>query len=145
MTFDLTRVRDNVAQDLLDIQAMFGESAKVTLLVRVPDHRDRDTFSTDDDLAEVLKAIGDRLVPRPLSEWHEDHGDVVWWSLDQTGKWLSEPAYIGSPLDLGRTYKLSIGDAEFNVTLGGWPGYHTHWTPHPEVPALATRHQEPTT
>lgn len=71
--------------------------------------------------------------PRPLEEWHEDHGDVVWWTW-RDGQWLGEPAYIGSPLDLGRTYPVVIGDVEMQVTLGGWPGYHTHWTPHPAFP-----------
>ena len=53
------------------------------------------------------------VVARPLDEWHEDHGDVVWWKFP-----IDEPAWIGCPLD------------------SHWPGYHTHWTPHPDVPAL---------
>lgn len=57
---------------------------------------------------------------RPLDEWHEDDGPVVWWKSP-----VDEPAWIGTPLD------------------SDWPGYHTHWTPHPAVPALATQHQEP--
>lgn len=52
---------------------------------------------------------------RPLEEWHEDHGFAVWWTW-QDGDWLGEPSYIGSPL------------------CGDWPGYHTHWTPHPAFP-----------
>ena len=51
---------------------------------------------------------------RPLADWHEDDGAVVWWKLP-----VDEPAWIGTPLD----------DA--------WPGYHTHWTPHPTVPEVA--------
>lgn len=49
---------------------------------------------------------------RPLSEWHEDDGPVTWWALP-----VQEPAWIGQPTD------------------SDWPGYHTHWTPHPPVPA----------
>lgn len=49
---------------------------------------------------------------RPLSEWHEDDGPVVWWLFP-----VHEPAWIGTPLDTD------------------WPGYHTHWTPHPAAPA----------
>ena len=49
---------------------------------------------------------------RPLSEWHEDDGPVVWWRFP-----VHEPAWIGTPLDTD------------------WPGYHTHWTPHPAAPA----------
>jgi hypothetical protein len=51
---------------------------------------------------------------RPLDEWHEDFGEVLWWVFPMT-----EPPYIGSPL------------------CNDWPGYHTHWTPCPPVPAFA--------
>lgn len=44
--------------------------------------------------------------PRPLEEWHEDYGDVLWWKFP-----IEEPPYVGSPLD------------------EKWPAYHTHWTP----------------
>ncbi len=47
----------------------------------------------------------------PLSEYHEDRGPVVWWCFPVT-----EPGWIGTPND------------------SDWPGYHTHWTPHPPVP-----------
>lgn len=43
---------------------------------------------------------------RPLDEWHEDVGNVLWWRFP-----INEPPYVGSPLD------------------SDWPGYHTHWTP----------------
>ena len=45
---------------------------------------------------------------RPLEEWHEDYGDVLWWKFP-----IEEPPYVGSPLD------------------EEWPTYHTHWTPIP--------------
>jgi hypothetical protein len=45
-------------------------------------------------------------VARPIDEWHEDHGDMLWWRFP-----VNEPPYSGSPLD------------------DDWPGYHTHWTP----------------
>lgn len=54
---------------------------------------------------------------RPLSEWTEDNGDVLWWRFPVT-----ETPYIRSPLSLG---------------YNGWPGYHTHWTPLPEIPERA--------
>lgn len=72
---------------------------------------------------------------RALSEWHEDYGNAVWWTLED-GQWLGEPAYIGSPLDLGRTILITIDGKEMTCDVGGWPGYHTHWTPHPEQPPL---------
>ncbi|MFX3635436.1 MAG: Lar family restriction alleviation protein [Candidatus Pristimantibacillus sp.] len=43
---------------------------------------------------------------RLLEDWHEDYGDVLWWSFP-----IEEPPYCGSPLD------------------SDWPDYHTHWTP----------------
>jgi hypothetical protein len=42
---------------------------------------------------------------RPISEWHEDMGDVLWWIFP-----LCEAPYVGSPLDTD------------------WPNYHTHFT-----------------
>lgn len=45
-------------------------------------------------------------IAKPMNEWHEDHGDVLWWTLP-----VEEPPYCGSPLN------------------SDWPGYHTHWTP----------------
>ncbi|KAA8747132.1 hypothetical protein [Paenibacillus sp. UASWS1643] len=50
--------------------------------------------------------IKELSTPRPLEEWHEDYGDVLWWELH-----VAEPPYCGNPL------------------CSDWPGYHTHWTP----------------
>lgn len=66
---------------------------------------------------------------RHIDEWHEDMGDVLWWTNPVT-----EAPYVGSPLDLGRGYVLSIGDFEQVIHLGGWPGYHVWWTPLPQPP-----------
>lgn len=56
------------------------------------------------------------MIARSIAEWHEDDGPVTWWAW--CGKqWAGEPAWIGSPTD------------------SDWPGYHTHWTAHPSVPA----------
>ena len=49
---------------------------------------------------------------RPLAEYHGDYGFVTWWVFP-----ICEPAWIGSP------------------NCSDWPGYHTHWTPHPTCPA----------
>lgn len=50
---------------------------------------------------------------RPIGEYHEDVGPVLWWTFP-----ITEPPYVGSPLDCE------------------WPGYHTHFTeiPLPEKP-----------
>ena len=66
------------------------------------------------------------VTPRPFHEWHEDHGDVLWWL------WPIEQApWVGTPLDLGRTVSfdvtIQIGyDAYETVPAkladtGGWP------------------------
>lgn len=90
--------------------------------------------------------------PRPLSEWHEDMGDVLWWcwtpaSEENGGKacWAGEPPYVGTPLDCGITVEahvrlISQMDQEHEPEivrrhLGGWPGYHTHFTPLPPLPS----------
>jgi hypothetical protein len=55
------------------------------------------------------------LIARNLGEWHEDDGPVMWWAWNGRD-WAGEPAWIGTPND------------------SDWPGYHTHWTGHPEQP-----------
>lgn len=47
---------------------------------------------------------------RPKRDWHEDYGDVLWWTTPVT-----EAPYCGSPL------------------CDDWPGYHKWWTPLPNV------------
>ena len=81
--------------------------AEITFLRRVADARQQ---IIDGMIAERC-AKQDAEMPRPLADWHEDDGAVVWWKIP-----VDEPAWIGTPLD------------------DGWPGYHTHWTPHPKPP-----------
>jgi hypothetical protein len=68
---------------------------------------------------------------RPLSEWNEEIGEVLWWKFP-----LVEAPYVGSPLDTGRAVEVTIRDSVRDYTytqhFGGWPGYHTHWTPLPK-------------
>jgi hypothetical protein len=72
---------------------------------------------------------------RPLAEWNEGHGDVLWWRFP-----VEEAPWIGRPDDLGQTVELHAGQGAHKETLlfrgcvGGWPGYHTHWTPLPAIP-----------
>lgn len=53
---------------------------------------------------------------RPLADWHEDTGPVLWWKFP-----VNEPPWAGQPTD------------------DDWPHYHTHWTPLvvPDAPAVA--------
>lgn len=63
--------------------------------------------------ADALERERDEAMTlRPESEWHEDVGPVLWWSLP-----IGEPPYSGTPLD------------------SDWPGYHTHWTRIPSIRA----------
>lgn len=55
-----------------------------------------------------LDGKADAAEARPIDEWDEDMGDVLWWKFP-----IEEAPYVGSPLD------------------AAWPGYHTHWTPIP--------------
>ena len=66
-----------------------------------------------EDCADYLvdNGVTVRQPARPLEEWGEDDGDVLWWAFP-----VEEPPYVGSPLD------------------AAWPGYHTHWVPLPEPP-----------
>ncbi len=67
---------------------------------------------------------------RPLDEWTEEDGNVLWWVFP-----ITEAPYCGSPLDVGRTCEITlrlVGEEHVRHTdIGGWPGYHTHWTPIP--------------
>lgn len=84
---------------------------EITFLRRVADARQQ---IIDGMIAERC-AKQDAEMPRPLSDWHEDDGPVVWWRFP-----VEEPAWIGTPLD------------------EDWPGDHTHWTPHPAAPKEPT-------
>lgn len=80
---------------------------------------------------------------RPLSEWHEDMGPKLWWRFP-----IDEPPYVGSPLDCGHPVEVVVryigesidGDTcpvvenTRSYNIGGWPGYHTHFTDIP-IPA----------
>jgi hypothetical protein len=59
----------------------------------------------------AAELIEQQIMPRPLADWNEDDGHVTWWAFP-----VEEPAWIGTPL------------------CEDWPGYHTHWTPHPVLP-----------
>lgn len=67
---------------------------------------------------------------RPLEEWHEDMGDMLWWKFP-----IDEAPYVGSPICLGQTVEITMKaygvEETMRVNVGGWPGYHTHFTPIP--------------
>lgn len=69
-------------------------------------------------------------IARPLAEWHEDDGPALWWRFP-----IMEPLYVGTPLDCPTRVEIAIdGWVTDTRKFGGWPGYHTHWTPLPPLP-----------
>lgn len=100
------------------------------------------------DESAAAYAYGELTHARPLSEWHEDMGPMLWWKLEEiktsngevTGhRWAGEEPYCGSPLDLGQTVEAELivrhhhGSKKTTLRqqVGVWPGYHTHFTPIP--------------
>ena len=80
---------------------------------------------------KAQQTLDDLLTPRPLAEWHEEDGDVLWWKFP-----LSEAPWVGSPLCCGFTLRIDAsthanGTKTFHANVGGWTGYYTHWTPLP--------------
>lgn len=69
------------------------------------------------DLRTVVTMLNEAAEAKPLAEYHEDNGPVLWWSFP-----VNEPPYVGAPFD------------------SDWPGYHTHWTP---LVVPATPHPAP--
>jgi len=95
-------------------------------------------------LADELNLVKDLKQPRPLAEYREDMGPVLWWKFP-----IEEPPYVGTPSDLGFSVYVDVtlsrqydGEVEPDnndlppkrFTVGGWPGYHTHFTPLPPMP-----------
>lgn len=79
------------------------------------------------------KFYGAEYIAYSIDEYHEDMGPVMWFQFP-----IEEPPYVGTPLDCGHPYKVSIvatdgTDECMTGTVGGWPGYHTHWIPLPKV------------
>lgn len=76
-------------------------------LVELLDRFVYDDWYDNNDIAEKLISNGVTVQEgsRPIEEWNEDFGDVLWWKFP-----IEESPYVGSPLD------------------EKWPGYHTHWT-----------------
>lgn len=80
-----------------------------------------------------LQGWRDIPVARPIREWSEKVGPVLWWKLP-----VDEPPYVGTPNDTGQIVELHghVGVLA-RAFVGGWPGYHTHFTPLPPVPVPA--------
>jgi hypothetical protein len=68
----------------------------------------RTPSQTMQELVARIAELEAKAVPRPLDDWHEDFGPMLWWTFP-----IQEEPYCGTPND------------------SDWPGYHTHWTPIP--------------
>lgn len=68
--------------------------------------------------------------PRPIEEYHEDMGPVLWWTFP-----VVEAPYYGTPMDLGHQY----APGRF---VGGFPDYVTHFTAGPDGNRVQTRFEE---
>lgn len=84
--------------------------------------------------------------PRTLADWHEGIGPVLWWCWCGGG-YLSEAPYLGTPLDRGvpveiTTHAESGSRKAGTFFVGGWPGYHTHWTPLPAQPSAPSANRD---
>lgn len=101
-----------------------------------------ETFN--EEVVRALELVKKLTTPRPLSEYHEDMGTVLWWKLP-----ITEPPWVGTPNDLGHTVQIEVTSltservkfqprrsSKHNFDVGGWiPRYYTHWTPLPRVVA----------
>jgi len=96
-------------------------------------HRFRPLYT----MSKIAKVQDLALVARPISEYEENMGDVLWWKFP-----IEEAPYVGSPLDVGITVEahtttriITQCNQEHDpeptierIDVGGWPGYHTHFT-----------------
>lgn len=73
---------------------------------KTKEFNDYDAFFAYNKAVKRLGELEDANEPKPIEEWHEDHGDVIWWKLP-----IEEPPYVGTPLD-----------SDFEE------GYYTHFT-----------------
>lgn len=95
------QITNTVTEQIGDIE----QTQTVSLVVgRIDFNNDADYFRHIDRI--VTDTLSSGKFARPLSEWREDDGAVLWWTSP-----VNEPPWAGSPIDTD------------------WPGYHTHWTP----------------
>lgn len=124
------RLADDLRRGRIPSYAADDVRAVLTMLAASPPSVSTDKGSRPQEAVPTEQA--DRpVLARHIDEWHEDMGDVLWWTNP-----VREAPYVGSPLCLGRAYALSIGDFTASVDLGGWPGYHSWWTPLPALPVF---------
>lgn len=117
--------------DASDLQLKQAFDDHLREMVARPDY-----FGIWPDTIEDAQALLSEEVARPIDDWHEDFGCVLWWRFP-----IVDPPYVGSPLDLGKPVEVRFpapsepdGIKTLTFYVGGWPGYHTHWTPLSVIP-----------
>ncbi len=91
----------------------------------------------DKNVDTVLKALTPPIIcARPLAEWREEMGDVMWWWFNEDGQ-VAEAPWVGSPSDLGIATSITVQTAlgapqVHTVYIGGWADIYTHFTPLPD-------------
>jgi hypothetical protein len=96
------RLKEAVEEHLPDMMPVTRALMKRTLSTIYP------------DIPAPTTEIKQQFAVRPLDEWHEEMGDMLWWMFP-----IQEPPYCGNPLD------------------SDWSDCYTHWTPFviPAAPA----------
>lgn len=102
-------------QSVLDNQVAYGSAA--TAAGELRDALGLPSVEGGSVADTVRRAVGVLFTPRPLDEWHEDIGPVLWHNFP-----IDEAPYCGRP-----------GDDDF---MDGW---HTHWTPLPNCNEIQRR------
>jgi hypothetical protein len=92
-----------------------------------------DLEGANDELIEKSKTLELLLHLRPIADYIESEGDVLWWRVP-----IDEPPWVGTPQCAGYSVELHTKDRPeprmvMRGQVGGWPGdeYFTHWTPLP--------------
>lgn len=103
---NLTRAAFVLAENRASILALLDEVERLRALFTDAGQGEHDVLALIDYYQDQALEAGKAPVPRPIDEWHEDYGSVLWWTLP-----VCEPPYAGAP------------------GWSDWLGYHTHWTP----------------
>jgi hypothetical protein len=93
-----------------------------------PDDLQPDSRDPECPACAVILEAEKPLVARPLADWHDDDGPVLWWRFPVDG-----PPWIGTPLDdEWPVLRERHGERAYAVVRAvdpGLPPYYTHWTP----------------
>lgn len=92
-------------------------------------------YDPDVVIATGLQAAKEALLAfhtlRPVSEYHEDYGTVLWWRVP-----IEQPPWVGGGPGDGAKYRDGTPTECQLAHDCGWP---THWSPLPDDNALEVR------